>query len=396
MGFGGAAGTQRHGRWRFLWVALSGLLLLVLAFVASYQREGDPGVDLTIVKDDGRGHCTVRWTDPLDGRTRQGAFACTSPRDPVLRDYAYGWEASSWPWRGKLYNAEGTGTSAGGVIGGLSVAGIVLLLVAGVGGTVRITRHKHEKAGATLGAEGTPGADGMPGVGGTPGVDGTPGAGGTPGVVLDKRTAKPARSRHAHVFLLAGSAVAFTVCGVMLGVQLPHAKQRAHEFRAAVPCSSDTSTTNCLSTEHFTVGKVEIHNGRNSSYTADLTELPAGTGIAADTETDPAAHRRIHFDNANPLLHALHSGDTVRGTLWRGSVVAVTSDDGRITQSTKSDPTGGPSEALAGGVVFGVGGTVLLGFGVRAAYRRRPPAPPRPGASQSVEASGAPGVPDPR
>jgi len=358
----GATGTRR--RWKFVWVALVGLLLVGLGGVAEYRQLADPGVDLTVLRDDGQGHCTVRWIDPLDGRARQGPFACDSDRVPILRDREYGWEVSYWPWRGDLYNADGVGTRAYDVMIGLTLSGLALLLVAGAGGTVRIARGRRARAGAAAGRIVTPRWPAPRGHG--------------------RRGVSP---RVKTVLLLAGGAVALTVSGGLFGVELPDARQREKDFRAAVPCpATATATTatvpdaaasdaaasdaaasgataagatdpDCLSTERFTVKKVHIHRGRDASYTADL----AGPGSASV--------RRVHFGGDRPLLHRLHPGDTVRGTLWRSGVVAVASDDGTTRQATSADPTGDVFGTVVGGIVLAVIGTGLAVLGGCSAYR---------------------------
>ncbi|MBD0737664.1 hypothetical protein BGM09_30715 [Streptomyces sp. CBMA29] len=339
-------GAETPRRWKFLWVALFGLLLAVAGGFSEAAGHSDLGVELTVLRDDGHGHCTVRWTDPLDGRVREAPFACDSDRPPILRDWEYGWEVTYWPWRGDLRNSAGVGSSASDVTTGLTLAGLFLLLVASVGGAVRIVRRRRAGAEARD-------ARRVP--------------------MSPPRGTMRSRPVATAVLALTGGVIALVGGGCLLGIAVPHARHRERDFRAAVPCPADLAAMNrsaaqCLRTESFTVGKVRIRSGKNSYYTADL----AGP--------ESSATRRVRFAGKSPLLRRLESGDTVRGVLWRDGIVTVTSADGETRQDTKDNPTGSASNALVGGVVVTVGGAVLTGVGGaltviawRAAYRRRVP-----------------------
>jgi hypothetical protein len=323
-------------------VALCALPFLVLAVVVGRQYRANPGVELTVLRDDGHGNCAVRWTDPLDGRTRQGPFACDSGRLPILQDWEYGWEASSWPWRGDLYNADGGGTSQGDVVDTATLAGLALLLVSGVGGSVRIARGRRARQAMHL----------------TPPLPGS-----------EKHVEVAAPSRAKPLLSLAAGVAALAASGVLFGLALPSAQQDEKTFRAALPCPSAVPTgsittatdtvipSDCLTTESFTVHKVQIRNGKKHSYTADL----AGS--------ESAATRRVRFDDTSPLLERLQVGDMVNGTLWRGSVVALTSEDGRTRQPTSADPTNGPGSTLFGGIYCALAGAALTIAGLHAGGR---------------------------
>lgn len=171
--------------------------------------------------------------------------------------------------------------------------------------------------------------------------------------------------------ILVAGVVALIVSGYLLSVELSHARQREEEFHAAVPCpaavtAADGSATDCVSTASFTVAKVRIHSGKHSYYTADLTGPKS------------ASARRVEFGGKDPLLRRLHSGDTVRGTLWRGDIVTVTSADSEFRQNTADNPNGRGTRVLVVGTILTVVGAGLTVAGgcltfdrARTAYRQR-------------------------
>lgn len=141
-----AAGAQvPRRRPVFRWIALLGVAAGGLGIAGIVAADGDPQIDLTVLKEDSAGNCTVTWKDPDDGRLRKGPFRCTPDRDPSLSDWDTGWVVSYGPWKGELYNAEWEGATANTVNDGLLAAGFLLPVGAAVGGGIRVVQRRADR-----------------------------------------------------------------------------------------------------------------------------------------------------------------------------------------------------------------------------------------------------------
>ncbi|MEU0628675.1 hypothetical protein [Streptomyces sp. NPDC005989] len=148
------APRRRRPWWRgtFRWVVVVGCLLMALATSWSVASDNDPLVDLTVTGDSADGRCLVRWTDPFDGRTRNGPFHCEGPRGPV-EGWETGFVVSYGPFKGDLYDSELRGTSAVTATDTAGLGGLALAAVGCVGGVTRLVvsaRRRREKRDAAL------------------------------------------------------------------------------------------------------------------------------------------------------------------------------------------------------------------------------------------------------
>ncbi|WP_328859336.1 hypothetical protein [Streptomyces sp. NBC_00306] len=118
--------------------------------VAVLEGAGSPDVkqvDLTVVREQPDGTCTVRWTDPFRDAEREGPYRCTADRDPILKApdpvTGFAWDTgfivAEGSNKGDLYSLgqdddvdEQLEASAG-----LLVAGVFLTIIGVVGGNIR-------------------------------------------------------------------------------------------------------------------------------------------------------------------------------------------------------------------------------------------------------------------
>ncbi|WP_328903586.1 MULTISPECIES: helix-hairpin-helix domain-containing protein [unclassified Streptomyces] len=100
----------------FRWILALGLLLITgsaCAYAAAPEMPELRQLDLTVLSEKRDGACTVRWTDPYEHRTREGAYRCDPDRDPQLKAPSYdpetghGWTSgflvAEGPDKGELY-----------------------------------------------------------------------------------------------------------------------------------------------------------------------------------------------------------------------------------------------------------------------------------------------------
>ncbi|WP_250302612.1 hypothetical protein OG204_17380 [Streptomyces sp. NBC_01387] len=141
-----------HGRRRrfgiFRWVALLGAVLLGFGIYAEVASEHDPQIDLHVVSESPAGHCTVRWTDPWEHRTRTGPFRCDPDRGALLADWDTGWLVSYGPWKGDLYNSDLIGSPANDAVVPIELIGLLISGGGLVGGTVASVRRRRPGAHA--------------------------------------------------------------------------------------------------------------------------------------------------------------------------------------------------------------------------------------------------------
>ncbi|WP_415949945.1 hypothetical protein [Streptomyces sp. KLOTTS4A1] len=130
---------QETGRRRpvFRWLLLAGVLVTALGVWGGNSADQDPLIELTVLEEESSGACTVRFTDPFDGRSRTEAFVCDSERSELLYDWDLAWVVSYGPWKGDLYNSDWQGTPSNHVVVTVLLCGAGLLAVGGIGGTVR-------------------------------------------------------------------------------------------------------------------------------------------------------------------------------------------------------------------------------------------------------------------
>ncbi|MFP3991085.1 hypothetical protein U9R90_27165 [Streptomyces sp. E11-3] len=142
------------------------------------------------------------------------------------------------------------------------------------------------------------------------------------------------------VMVLAG--IAALLMGGLALLRLPGALAEEDAFKATRPCARPDPEVrqDCLQTVGFTVDAVEIKEGKQPEYWAELSGPALGSG-------------RVDFDD-DRMVEYLTVGSQVTGTVWRGRVVAV---DG---VRTEGDPTGEPMELAMWGGAFAVGG--MLGI----------------------------------
>ncbi|MEK2478556.1 MULTISPECIES: hypothetical protein [Streptomyces] len=143
--------------------------------------------------------------------------------------------------------------------------------------------------------------------------------------------------------------------GLFAVVPLAEASNRA--YAGASACPAGTRSASCTTTAPAVVkGAVYEHSGKSVRYWLLLTER--GTGIA----------RRVRMPRPSPVFDAVHAGDTVALTYWRGEVRAVRF--GAATQEAWTSPADdGRLPAALGFVALPFGlGALLLGR-----WRRRHP-----------------------
>ncbi|WP_399887224.1 hypothetical protein ACGH7X_22235 [Streptomyces sp. BBFR51] len=135
----------------FRWVVALGLVLIGCA-VGVYAASDYPEleqVDLTVLREDTDGACTVRWTDPFELGEHVGPYRCDPDRDDILKAPDYkpgtnlgwdsGWVLAEGPHKGELYSLdedEDTDESLR-VSDQLLVAGVLLTIVGVIGGNIR-------------------------------------------------------------------------------------------------------------------------------------------------------------------------------------------------------------------------------------------------------------------
>lgn len=136
----------------FRWVVALGLVLIGCSVGLYMAAPGFPElkqVDLTVLREDSDGTCTVQWTDPFESGEREGPYLCDPERDPSLKapDYDpgsdFGWDTgfvlADGPDRGELYSLEESedASESSGVSDQLLVGGLLLTIVGLIGGNIR-------------------------------------------------------------------------------------------------------------------------------------------------------------------------------------------------------------------------------------------------------------------
>ncbi|MFI1759433.1 hypothetical protein [Streptomyces sp. NPDC020571] len=135
----------------FRWVVAVGVLLIGCS-AGLYKATDYPElkqVDLTVLREEPDGTCTVRWTDPFDLVERTGPYQCDPERDPVLKAPDYepgtdlGWETgfvlAEGPDKGALHSLDeddDIGESLD-VADELLLVGLLLTVVGLFGGNIR-------------------------------------------------------------------------------------------------------------------------------------------------------------------------------------------------------------------------------------------------------------------
>jgi hypothetical protein len=115
-------------------------------------------------------------------------------------------------------------------------------------------------------------------------------------------------------------------CAFAFGTWLPHDHQRYVDYRAARPCAARAAAhvgADCLSTQHFTVVKTVVKDGKSSEYRAYLRD-------------DGSWRGEVDFGGWAPLLNALEPGDPVTATVWRHRIMALSKDG--VRQKTSDEP----------------------------------------------------------
>ncbi|MEU7024181.1 hypothetical protein ABZ990_26485 [Streptomyces sp. NPDC046203] len=171
------------------------------------------------------------------------------------------------------------------------------------------------------------------------------------------------------------------VLGLLLGVvsfdsfvhRIPGAVSWNADYRAAEPCpvtagarsAAETADINdadtagpegCLRAVAFTVAGIVVdRTPRSRRYQASLNS--------------PVLRPTVSFADPGPLLERLRPGDRVAGTLWRGRVVALATDEAR--QATLDEPR--DETRTSTGIATGLGLLAILSlrFGLRW-FRSRP------------------------
>ncbi|NED12921.1 helix-hairpin-helix domain-containing protein [Streptomyces sp. SID9124] len=100
----------------FRWILALGLLLITgsaIVYAAAPEMPELRQVDLTVLTEKRDGACTVRWRDPFEHRSREGAYQCDTDRDPMLKapdydpetghGYDSGWIVAEGSDKGGLY-----------------------------------------------------------------------------------------------------------------------------------------------------------------------------------------------------------------------------------------------------------------------------------------------------
>lgn len=137
----------------FRWLVVAGVLLGCAAAALCVREPETPAVRqvrLTVVSEQAGGACTVRWTDPLGGGRRQGAYTCDSgrwaahkgpPRAGGTAGTDLGYVIVQGPHKGQLYRLwdDSDGSPGPPHLVDLLCAGALVALAAGlVGGGVRL------------------------------------------------------------------------------------------------------------------------------------------------------------------------------------------------------------------------------------------------------------------
>ncbi|MFE9885592.1 hypothetical protein [Streptomyces scopuliridis] len=133
----------------FRWVATLGLILIGCAVGLYWTAPDLKQVDLTVVREQPDGACTVRWTDPFRGDEREGPYQCDADRDPILKapdydpDTGFGWETgfvvAEGSHKGDLHSLGQDDDVDGrlAISDGMLVGGLFLTIIGVVGGNIR-------------------------------------------------------------------------------------------------------------------------------------------------------------------------------------------------------------------------------------------------------------------
>ncbi|REH23657.1 MULTISPECIES: hypothetical protein [unclassified Streptomyces] len=134
----------------FRWVVALGLVLIGCA-VGVYMATSDypelEQVDLTVLREDPDGACTVRWTDPYELGEHVGSYRCDAERDDILKAPDYepgtnlGWDTgfvlAEGPHKGDLYSLDEDTDDSLRMPDQLLVAGLLLTITGVIGGNIR-------------------------------------------------------------------------------------------------------------------------------------------------------------------------------------------------------------------------------------------------------------------
>ncbi len=137
----------------FRWVASLGLILIGCS-VWLYWKADSPELrqaDLTVVREQPDGSCTVRWTDPFRDAEREGPYRCNADRDPILKApdpvTGFAWDTghivAEGSNKGDLYSLvqDDDVDEQLEASDGLVVGGVFLTIIGVVGGNIRtVTR----------------------------------------------------------------------------------------------------------------------------------------------------------------------------------------------------------------------------------------------------------------
>ncbi len=135
----------------FRWVVTVGVLLIGCSaglYAATDYPELEQ-VDLTVLREETDGTCTVRWTDPYDLVERTGPYQCDPERDPVLKAPDYepgtnlGWDTgfvlAEGPDKGALHSLDEDDDVGESIEASdqLLFLGLFLTVVGLIGGNIR-------------------------------------------------------------------------------------------------------------------------------------------------------------------------------------------------------------------------------------------------------------------
>ncbi|WP_432185219.1 hypothetical protein [Streptomyces tendae] len=136
----------------FRWVLAVGLILIgcsAVIYMATPDYPELETVELTVVREEPDGACTVRWTDPYERAEHTGPYHCDPYRPATLKapDYepgtGLGWDTgyvlAEGPHKGELYSldADEDIEASIDVSDGLVTVGLLVTIVGLVGGNIR-------------------------------------------------------------------------------------------------------------------------------------------------------------------------------------------------------------------------------------------------------------------
>jgi hypothetical protein len=161
----------------------------------------------------------------------------------------------------------------------------------------------------------------------------------------------PGRRTLTGLVLIALSFVAVLGCRSAFATWLPREIGRYQDYEAAQPCPGGPPARayeDCVRTVRFTVADVHAGAGTKGDHSATVTGSPLWNGT-------------VDFGDWDPLLTALHKGDQVTGTVWRGSVMTLAKGDDR--QSSIDEPRDEPQMVAVAGTFAALLAVLTFVFG---------------------------------